>query len=328
MRWFVRSTFCAALALASLTAPGIAAADEPTPEDRTMARTLFEEGRNLLKEGKFAEACPKLEESERLAPGMGTLFNLADCFENLGRTASSWAAFSEVADLAKRAGQTDRETVARDRAAALKPKLVYWKLHLAGAAPTGLALRVDDRAVSNAVLDAELPVDPGLHRVKVTAPGKVEHETEVRIETTTPMTPVELPALVDAPQDAPIPAVVPKPVEPPPVTPVVPEAERPWQKPTAMVAGGVALVALGVGTAFGLKASSQWSDAKATCNGNVCDKAGYAGWQDSRSSATVSTVFFTTGVVVATAAVVLWLTAPNAREAQASLGHVSQWGSF
>jgi para-nitrobenzyl esterase len=43
---------------------------------------------------------------------MGTLFNLADCFENLGRTASSWAAFSEVADLAKRAGQSDRETVA------------------------------------------------------------------------------------------------------------------------------------------------------------------------------------------------------------------------
>jgi hypothetical protein len=88
------------------------------------------------------------------------------------------------------------------------------------------------------------------------------------------------------------------------------------------------LVALGVGTAFGLKASSQWSDAKATCNGNVCDKAGYAGWQDSRSSATVSTVFFTTGVVVATAAVVLWLTAPQSPEARASLGRVSQWGTF
>lgn len=327
MRWFVRSTFCVALALASMTAPGLAAADEPTPADRTLARTLFEEGRALLKDGKFAEACPKLEESERLAPGMGTLFNLADCFENLGRTASSWAAFSEVADLAKRAGQTDRETVARERAAALKPKLVYWKLHLAGAAPTGLTLRIDDRAVSNAVLDAELPVDPGLHRVKVMAPGKVEHETEVRIETTTPMTPVELPALLDAPQEpAPL-APAPK-VEPPPEPPVVPEAERTWQKPTALVAGGVALVALGVGTAFGLKASSQWSDAKATCNGNVCDKAGYAGWQDSRSSATVSTVFFTTGAVVATAAVVLWLTAPNAREARTSLGRVSQWGTF
>ncbi len=327
MRWFVRSTFCVALALASVSAPGLASADEPTPADRTLARTLFEEGRALLKDGKFAEACPKLEESERLAPGMGTLFNLADCFENLGRTASSWAAFSEVADLAKRAGQADRETVARERAAALKPKLVYWKLHLAGAAPTGLTLRIDDRAVSNAVLDAELPVDPGLHRVKVAAPGKVEHETEVRIETTTPMTPVELPALLDAPQEPPPLAPVPK-LEPPPAQPVVPEAERPWQKPTALVAGGVALVALGVGTAFGLKASSQWSDAKATCNGNVCDKAGYAGWQDSRSSATVSTVFFTTGVVVATAAVVLWLTAPNSPEARTSLGHVSQWGTF
>jgi hypothetical protein len=217
--------------------------------------------------------------------------------------------------------------VARERAAALKPKLVYWKLHLAGVAPTGLTLRIDDRAVSNAVLDAELPVDPGLHRVKVAAPGKVEHETEVRIETTTPMTPVELPALLDAPQEAPPPALAPK-TEPLPPPPVVPEAERPWQKPTALVAGGVALVALGVGTAFGLKASSQWSDAKATCNGNVCDKAGYAGWQDSRSSATVSTVFFTTGVVVATAAVVLWLTAPQSPEARASLGRVSQWGTF
>jgi len=314
-------------ALVLLLTAGAASAAEPTADERTLARTLFEEGRTLLKEGKFAEACPKLEESERLAPGMGTLFNLADCLENLGRTASAWSAFSEVADLARLAGQGDREAVARERAAALKPKLVYWKLHLAGAAPAGLVLHIDGRPVSNAVLDAELPVDPGLHKVKVSAPGKLDGETEVRVEATVHSTSVDLPALADAAKVEPAPPPAAK-VELSAPTPEERPRGREWQRPAAVVAGGVALVALGVGAAFGLKASSEWSDAQATCVGTVCDAKGFAGWESSRSSATVSTVLVSTGAVVAVAAVVLWLTAPQSAPSRAAALPVVRWGTF
>src|SRR5260221_11014313 len=65
--------------------------------DPVAARTLFDEGRKLLADGKYDAACPKLEESQRLDPGTGTLFNLADCWEQIGRTASAWARFLEGA---------------------------------------------------------------------------------------------------------------------------------------------------------------------------------------------------------------------------------------
>ncbi len=321
MRAFVLpSALCVALTLA----PTLAFADEPTAADRTMARTLFEEGRALAKDGKFGEACPKLEESERLAPGIGTLFNLADCFENLGRTASAWSTFSEAADLARLAGQGDRETVARDRASALVPRLSRLKVRLLGATPPGLTLHVDGKAVSLAVLSSDIPVDPGEHRVKATATDKIPAEAVVRIEPATPMTSVELPALQDAPKE-----VVPTPplaVERPPGDPA-PPPERTWQKPVALVAGGVALVAVGVGAAFGLKAGSEWSDAKASCPGNACDGPGFTSWESSRSSARVSTIFFGTGAVLATAAVVLWLTSPG-KEPHVALRRTLDWGTF
>src|SRR5829696_5855787 len=93
------------------------AADEPTAE------ALFTEGRRLLAERRYAEACAKLAESQRLDPAIGTLLNLADCHEKNGQTASAWARFREAAEAARRAGDATREKVAARRASALDEKL-------------------------------------------------------------------------------------------------------------------------------------------------------------------------------------------------------------
>src|ERR1700689_2965643 len=87
------------------------------------ATALFDEGRRLMGEHKFAEACPKLAESQRLAPSGGTLLNLADCYEHTGQTASAWVAWKDVASRANAAGKADVEKRALTKAAALEPAL-------------------------------------------------------------------------------------------------------------------------------------------------------------------------------------------------------------
>lgn len=82
---------CSAMLLAAAIAP--AAAAQAGGGDKAVAQALFTEALKLMKSGAHAEACPKLEKSQELDPGMGTQFRLAECYEGVGRIASAWALF-------------------------------------------------------------------------------------------------------------------------------------------------------------------------------------------------------------------------------------------
>src|SRR5436305_8717571 len=77
-------------------------------DDTATALSLFEEGKKLAAGGSYAEGCPKLLASYNLVQKIGTLLNLADCYERQGKTASAWARFTEAATMAERAGQQER----------------------------------------------------------------------------------------------------------------------------------------------------------------------------------------------------------------------------
>ena len=64
--------------------------------DRTLAAALFREGKALMDKNDFTPACAKLEESERLDPGGGTLLNLALCHEKQGRWNEATEAFQKA----------------------------------------------------------------------------------------------------------------------------------------------------------------------------------------------------------------------------------------
>src|SRR6188768_4533635 len=87
---------------------------------KAAAESLFDDGLKAMKSGHFAEACPKLEESERIDPAIGTLLYLGECYEKTGRTASAWATFREAASLANTSNQADRARVASARAQGLE----------------------------------------------------------------------------------------------------------------------------------------------------------------------------------------------------------------
>ena len=85
-RYVAASTLVAACALSLAPWCERTARAEASLGDKAAAQSLFDEGRRLMGEAKYADACPKLAESQKLDPGVGTQFHLADCYEHLGQT--------------------------------------------------------------------------------------------------------------------------------------------------------------------------------------------------------------------------------------------------
>jgi tetratricopeptide (TPR) repeat protein len=171
-----------ALALALATAPATAFAAE--------ADRLFSEGVKLLDAGKFAEACPKLEQSQKLEPAAGTLLNLAACYEKSGRRAQALKTFREAGDAARARGRADWTKVADDHVRALEGALPKLTIHR-GPTP-GLEVTLDGKPVSDAELGASLAVDPGTHVVVARASGRAPFSSTVSVKDATS---VDIPAL-------------------------------------------------------------------------------------------------------------------------------------
>lgn len=106
----------AGVALWSTFAPPVLADDSSTAR----ARSLFDQGRALMDDARYREACSKFDQSLRLDPALvGSEFNLADCSAKLGQKTRARALYLDVAEKTHALGQTERERLARERVAAL-----------------------------------------------------------------------------------------------------------------------------------------------------------------------------------------------------------------
>jgi hypothetical protein len=85
------------------------------------------------------------------------------------------------------------------------------------------------------------------------------------------------------------------------------------QKTLALVAGGVGVVGVGLGTIFGLSAMSKHDDAAAKCPAACPDQAGVDLWNDARTAGNISTVAFVVGGVGLATGAILWFTAKPSR---------------
>ncbi|HEX8795529.1 MAG TPA: tetratricopeptide repeat protein [Polyangiaceae bacterium] len=295
-------------------APGRASAQEQT---EAAATALFDRGRSLMQQGKYAEACPKLAESERLAPSGGTLLNLGECYEHTGQTASAWAAWKDAAARANAAGKADVEKRALARAAALEPNLAKLAISVDSASDVpGLEVKRDGVKVGHAEFGLAIPVDPGTHVIDATAPSKQPFSGKVDVAPKQGNATLTV-TLIDAPQTqaAPTPVAAPSPASAPASAPAA--AEEPpstWsgQKTVALVVGGVGVVGIGVGSIFGLMAKSKNDQALQNCRtSTLCSQTGLDLTNDAKSAATVSTIAFIAGGVALAGGIVLWLTAPS-----------------
>lgn len=286
-------------------------------QETSRAQALFDDGRRLMNEGRFQDACPKLAASQKLDPGAGTLMNLATCYEKNHQLASAWATFREAAAASRSSGHPDWETAARGRADKLEPELARLSVIVAKEAqPPGLVVERDGRALDPAEWGTPVPIDGGVHTIRAVAQGKKAWSTQVTIGGPRSNESVTVPPLENAdPGAAP---VLPGKTMDQPSAGDGHANDGGTQRLVGLVAGGAGIVGLGVGAFFGLKAKSTYNDALAQCNGSrQCDARGIELGSDATSQATISTIGFVAGGVLLAGGAVLYLTAPRATAATA-----------
>jgi hypothetical protein len=243
------------------------AADPDSP-----ARSLFKEGRELAAAGNYQAACPKFEQSLALEVGLGTQFNLADCWEHIGRNASAHALFLGAAASAKAAGQLDREQVLRDRAAALEPRISKLVVEVSSDDPK-LVVKRDELPIEPEKWGRGMPIDAGKYVISAKAPHKQAFSETVEIKPGQAVATVVIPELKS---DEPEPVVAPVPVKEASPQPVVPPStsDRDRQITYKSVSLGVLGVgALTLGTVMGLRYKSSNDAAKEVCpSGRGCSE--------------------------------------------------------
>jgi hypothetical protein len=330
-----RRTVTLAVTLVVALVPTLVAQSACAQSAGAAATELFNSGRDLMKFGDYAGACPKLAESARLDAKVGTLARLAECEEKLGQMAAARGHWLQALNLASARGDDRRAHVQQEleRVDAIVPKL---RLSISGPAPRDLIVRIDDVVVGAGGLDVPLPLDPGRHVVTASAPGKMPWSREVQADAGGQLVAVPIPALGDAPSEAPSApsAEPPKPASAAP-QPVASRGASPLAT-AGLVTAAVGVVAIGIGAGFALSAKSKLDESNRQpdgCVGNDCPAAAAAIRNDARAAGDLATAFVVTGAALGAAGLGVFFFAPRSSvRAAARVGQdgaaLSVWGTF
>lgn len=295
---------------------GEAAAAPPSKEALAAARQLFKDALVLEAEKNWAEALTKLDKVRQIKNTPQVRYHIALCHENLGRWVEALNGFELAAQEARAAGDKARSVLehAPKRASALRERVAYLKLTITGTMRSS-QITFDGRPISMALIDTEIPVDPGTHRIRVQRDGKVYFERDIELAERQRETVV---LEIDDPTAAP--AIKP---ESPPRTPLpTPSTEPETGNPRmpAYITGGAGLAVLAAGGVFfGLR--------QATLTNLECDyidtnplsptatgcKKGTSGTADlSHTYTTLSNVAFGVGgAALATGVVLFFVLGPD-----------------
>lgn len=152
-------------------------------QEQQLAQALFDEARRLMDTKSYAEACPKLVESQRLDPGGGTLLNIAVCHEKEGKLATAKLDFDEALAAATKDRRKDRQVIARERLAAIEPLVPRVRVVVATASDAeGLELKLDGHVLHRTAWGVATALDPGPHVIDASAPGRTPWTTSIVLE--------------------------------------------------------------------------------------------------------------------------------------------------
>ncbi|HEX2871258.1 MAG TPA: PEGA domain-containing protein [Polyangiaceae bacterium] len=319
-RWAACVAFASACSLGFVTVARAA----PTAQEVALAETLFRDAQRAMKAGNYAEACPKFAESQRLDPAVGTLMNLAACHEAAGQLASAWAEFTDAAAWAKREGRADRLKVLEERLKQIEPRLSTATLVVSSAA-TELSVELDGSVIGRPAWNTPMPINPGRHKLRVSAPGFKDYTTEFEVGREKDAKRVAVPALEPAPAAPASPAAsaAAAPSQPSPAKKAGPVSSKPssssrTKRVAAYVTAGTGLGLVGVGSFFGVRAVSKMSESDAECPNERCTATGAERSVEANSAANVANVCVGVGLAAIGVGAYLYFTSGSSKNEQAA----------
>ena len=287
-----RGLFAAAL-LTTADAWAQPTANEHNAADVTMARQLGNEGLELAGAGDCAAAVDPLSRSEAMHHAPTTLAILGECHITLGKLVEGAEELTRVVreNIDPQAPASFR--TAQDRARVhleeVRPRIPKMRLVVLGAAAgAALTVRVDGESIPVASLGLDRPVDPGHHRVEVSASGYNVAGGELTLrEGETQELSLEL---VRLPEDD----VAPTPEGGPGQT------SGPWHQPPsrtpAYIAFGISAAGIAAGSVFGIVTLSKTSSLDKLCSTRAaCPPSAQPDIDFSKTTAWTSTISFGLG---------------------------------
>jgi len=234
--------------------PAGGAAKPASKGDLAAAKKHYAEGEKKYKAGDFVGAETEFKAANDIKSAPPTERYIGLCEDNLGhlQVAVDWydKFLSHVPDK-----MADKGDEIRKREGEIKA--LPGKVHI-DSTPPGASITIDDKPQS-APTPTDVDLAPGQHTIKLTETGRLPSTKQVDVAFASTQT-VSV-SLDPEPPAAPPPPVAeaPPPPETPPPPPPPPPAE-PRSKVPAYVTGGLAIVAAGVGTVFGIMTLSDKSD--------------------------------------------------------------------
>ena len=138
----------------------------PGQSPKKAAEDTFLRGRELMTQRKYAAACAAFEQSQHLDPAAGTRYNLAGCYAEIGKLATAWTMYRELARSDKNA---ERRAKSNELANQLTPRVPRLKMVLHGT-PAGVNVFMNAND-ANALIGIETPVDLGTYAIVAGAPN-------------------------------------------------------------------------------------------------------------------------------------------------------------
>ena len=291
----------------SAAAPSAAAPTAPTVPSGDTADATFDAGRALLKDKRYADACPKFEESQRQDPASGTLLALAYCQELSGLLATSHATYLAAARLAEREGHRDRQAAATERAQVLASRVSKITVVVPQELLVlpGFHLLRDGIEFERASFGTAVATDGGSHAFQASAPGRVPWTSTVSLFSEGDQKTLVLPVL-----DSVQPALGVAPGQAPSRNA---EAEdhasgRVTLERVSLALAAGSVVGFGIGTGYALRANSKNDESnRRGCGANGCDSTGTGLRNQALSAARVSTWSFVAGGALAAAGITLYI---------------------